>query len=386
MDRLYVDVVEADRALIDEWSRLSSAEGACLYSRPEWFVPWARAFSGGKVHCLRARRQGELVGLVPVIPDGRVLRAAVNGETRRFSPLLADSVDLLQVIDALPARWRRWSLAYLPVTVSVCSGLNSLVERRFLSQELRHSPYVDTVGEFTSWESSRLSSSHRRTMRRRQRRLSELGEVQFHVYDGKQRLSELLDEGFALEASGWKGQAGTAVSSRPAVHGFFRDFLFDAAELGILRMFFLRLNGAAIACHFTIEDQQALSSLKIAFDEQYRSFSPGVLINRATIEYCFQSPDIRRFDFHGEAEKAKLEWTDDTETQIGVEVFSRGLSSSIERAAIQTVWAARNSIRRRVPVEVRDKVDTSGPVAAVRSLARLGSSSWRRGATPSRPG
>jgi CelD/BcsL family acetyltransferase involved in cellulose biosynthesis len=385
MDRLDVDVVVADQALIGEWSRLSSAEGVCIYSRPEWFVPWAKAFSGGNLRCLTARRQGELVAVLPVVADGRVLRAAVNGETRRFSPVLAGSVDLLEIINALPRKWRRLSLAYLPVTVPLCSGLNSLQDHRFLSQELRQSPFLDTVGEFTSWENSRLSSSHRRNMRRRQRRLSELGEVQFQVCDGKERLNELLGEGLALEASGWKGEAGTAVLSRPAVNSFFGEFLVDAAERGIVRMFFLRLNGAAIACHLAIEDQHVLSSLKIAFDEQYRSCSPGVLINRATIEYCFQSPDIRRLDFHGEAEKAKLEWTDNTETQIGVEVFSKGLSSTVERAAIQTVWAARSSIRRRVPVEVRDKVDTSDPVAAVRSLARLGSSTWRRRAGPFRP-
>jgi len=111
-----------------------------------------------------------------------------------------------------------------------------------------------------------------------------------------------------------------------------------AAELGILRLLFLRLNGAPIAFQLALEDRHVMSSLKTAFDEQYRPCSPGVLINRAAIQYCFENPDIRRFDFHGEAEKARLEWTDSTDRQIRAEIFSTGVSASIERSAIQAAW------------------------------------------------
>lgn len=143
------------------------------------------------------------MALMPVIPDGRMVRAPVNSETRSFCPLLADSVNLLQVISALPPRSRRVSLAYVPATMFTGGdNLNHPEKRRVITQELRHSPFVDTEGEFASWEKARLSSSHRSTMRRRQRRLNELGEVRFEVSDGTERLPELLDEGFALEAAG----------------------------------------------------------------------------------------------------------------------------------------------------------------------------------------
>jgi len=75
-----------------------------------------------------------------------------------------------------------------------------------------------------------------------------------------------------------------------------------AAGLGILRFFFLRVDGAPTAFHLAIVDQHVLSGLKIAFDERYRACSPGLLLNRATIKYCFDSSDIHRFDFQGEAE------------------------------------------------------------------------------------
>jgi Acetyltransferase (GNAT) domain len=339
MNELDVELVPADQVLLEERSELSSSVGAPFYSRPEWFIPWAKAFNQGYLHCLTARRRDQLVALMPVIPQGGMVRAAVNGETRTFCPLLTDSVNLLQVITAIPSRWRRVSLAYVPATMFTGrNSLNHSAKRRVITQELRHSPFLDTEGAFTSWENARLSSSHRGTMRRRQRRLSELGELSFEISDGRQRLTALVDEGFALEASGWKGRAGTAIRSRPAVHAFYRDFASLAAELGILRLLFLRLDGRPIAFQLAIEDQHVMSSLKTAFDEQYRACSPGVLINRAAIQYCFAHPDIQRFDFHGEAEKAKLEWTDSTDTQIRAEIFSTGVPASVERSAIHTAW------------------------------------------------
>ena len=148
-----------------------------------------------------------------------------------------------------------------------------------------------------------------------------------------------------------------------------------AAELGILRLLFLRLDGAPIAFQLSIEDQHVM---KTAFDDRYRAYSPGVLLNRAAIQDCFEHPDIRRFDFHGEAEKARREWTDSTDTQMRAEMFSTGVPASVERAAIQTAWGARDAVRRRVAVEVGEKVDTSSPAATLRSLATFGVSVWRR--------
>jgi len=117
MHDLDVELVPADQVLLEEWSGLSTSVGAPFYSRPDRFIPWAKAFNQDYLHCLTARRQGQLVGLMPVIPQGGMVSAAVNSETRVFCPVLTDSVNPLQVITAIPSRWRRVSLAYVPETM-----------------------------------------------------------------------------------------------------------------------------------------------------------------------------------------------------------------------------------------------------------------------------
>src|SRR5207247_10269646 len=66
------------------------------------------------------------------------------------------------------------------------------------------------------------------------------------VVDGSERLDELLEEGFRVEASGWKSRAGTAIASRPDTRRFYTDVARWASDRGWLRLAFLRLGGRAL--------------------------------------------------------------------------------------------------------------------------------------------
>ena len=378
-----VAVETVDSQLLADWASLADEVGARFFSTPEWFTSWAKAFNQGHLEALTVRNEGRLLGVLPVVPDGKVLRSATNNETKRFQPLFAESVDLATVVAGLPAEWRRLSLACLPQRVLPSEDrVFRLGNRKVVTQTLRRSPFLETVGDFEEWERSRFSSSRLKLVRRRKRQLAEFGEVAYEVVDGKQRLQELLAEVFALEASGWKGSTGTAISSRPEVHGFYTDYLPKVAAAGKLRLFFLRLDGVAIACTLAIQDRDALSALKIGFNEEFRKVSPGRLLTRATLEYCFDDDEITRLDFHGEAEEAKLEWTDDAETEVRAEILSPGVIPSAEGLAIDGMWRARDIVRSKVPVEMRERVDTSSIPAAAKSLAHLARTHWIRTSTP----
>lgn len=360
--------------------------GLDLFAGPEWFVPWEKAFAPGRLHYVLATRGGRLVGLLPVVPDGRTLRSATNSETVRYSPVLVEPALVVDIVKALPSRWRRISLAYLPAheLPPTLEAYGSSRGVRIISREIRRSPTLPTVGDFRKWESERLSAHRRKNLRRLRRRLSELGEVRLEVSDGSAQLQDLMEEGFALEASGWKGAAGGAVLSRPAAHRFYMDLTAWASSVGALRLFQLRVDGRSIAFALNIERGGVVSGLKLAYDECYQSYSPGVLLNQSALEYCFAASGIRRFDFLGEAERHKTEWTDDSEVQLQVELFAPGTRSMLEMAAVRCLWGIRESMRRRVPLEVRERIDTSSPRRAVRSAAVVVRTRLSRSSTPTR--
>lgn len=364
---LDVDVVAVDGARATEWDELAQRVGSGAYSRPGWMRAWAESFAPGRLQVVRARSGGALVGVLPVLRRHRALWSATNSETPRFAPVLADPSLLAPVLAALSSRWTRVSLSYLPETWPAPGSSVGTCLRR----EIRRSPYVSTEGDYAAYARSQLSSATRQRLRRFERRLRDLGRLTFEVHDGGGDLERLLEEGFAVEATGWKRAHGTDVLSRPAVRRFYWSVAEWAARMDALRLCFLRLDGKPIAFSYTLLDGQALSAPKLAMDERLRKFAPGRVHVRLLLEHCFEDPAIKRLDMLGEAEPYKMVWATGVEPQSRLDLFGDGVGAQVSAASVVAGWAGRQWIRQKVPLDIRERVDVSTPTGAVRSLSAL---------------
>ncbi len=98
-----------------------------------------------------------------------------------------------------------------------------------LERTLEQSPYVSIEGGWDAYREG-LGRKLASELRRRRRRLEEEGRFSFEVVDGREQLPVLLDEGFAVEAAGWKGEQDKAISSRSETLTFYRNVAEWAAE------------------------------------------------------------------------------------------------------------------------------------------------------------
>ncbi len=167
-----------------------------------------------------------------------------------------------------------------------------------LVRTLARAPYLELEGTWQAYERG-LSRNVRSDVQRCWRRLAEAGRVSFEVADGRDRLEALVDEGFGLEAAGWKTARGTAIVSRPETERFYREVARWAAGRGWLRLAFLRVDGQPVAFQYAIEDGGAYYPLKGGYDPRYREFSPGKLIIHATLSRAFSS-GLARYEFLGD--------------------------------------------------------------------------------------
>lgn len=373
---LEVSVAPLGDDLAAEWDRLAVDTAADGFARPGWLRAWAEAFAGGKLHCVMARSGGRLVGLIPVQLQGpalsrrSALRSATNDETPRLTPLFADSSVAAAVAFELRRRWDRVTLEFLPAGSGPVLPFEGA--ERAVVREIRRSPFIRTAGGgYDAWVGQRLSKRARVNLNRMGRRLGEHGDVVFELVDGSDRLTELLQEGFALESSGWKGRMGTDVLGRDEARRFYWRAAEWAAAEDRLRLGFLRVDGRAVAFGYLLRDREALSLLKLAFDEEFKPCGPGLLLVHRLIAAAFEDDSIRRFDFLGESEGFKTALADDSERQIRVDLFGPGPLPAARRAALRAAWAGRAELARRVPVETRVRIDLSRPVPAVRSAAAV---------------
>lgn len=104
-------------------------------------------------------------------------------------------------------------------------------------------------------------------------------------------------DGFlALEASGWKGKAGTAIAARSADAAYFRKLVAGFAATGSLQLDSLLLDGQPIAMGLLIESAGTRHFLKIAYDEAQSRLSPGRTLTIAMIQADFASAPATVFD------------------------------------------------------------------------------------------
>jgi CelD/BcsL family acetyltransferase involved in cellulose biosynthesis len=123
-----------------------------------------------------------------------------------------------------------------------------------------------------------LSAGKRKKLRRAEERLREAGPLEYAALEAPAHLEAWLEEFLRLEAGGWKGRAGTALNCSPAHRDFFLAVCREAFRRGRLMLLALRCGGRPVAALCNFLAGPASFAFKVAFDEAYARFSPGVLL------------------------------------------------------------------------------------------------------------
>lgn len=136
-----------------------------------------------------------------------------------------------------------------------------------------------------------LSAKDRKEYRRRYNRLAELGDLRTRELQPQgEDLPAWLASFVELEGKGWKGALQSALGSHPASRRYFEEVASAAYARGQLMMLELSLDGRPLAMLCDFLAPPGLFAFKIAFDEQYAKYSPGVLL---ILEYLRRRDALR---------------------------------------------------------------------------------------------
>lgn len=349
-----VDVHDAIAPLAADWDALAVRTAATPFARPGWLEAWQDAFGGGRLLVLAARRQGRLVGVLPVRRRGGGLASPTNAHTPGFALLAEDAAARGELIAALYGLApRRVRLDYLDAADPTLGDLRraaALARHGVLCTTVQRSPYLTlAAGEDVD---RRLDGKVARNLRRLHRRLSERGHVTVDLRDGRRRLEDHLAEGFGLEASGWKAERGTAIASSPVTRGFYTAVARWAAAAGLLRLCYLRVDGRAVAFVFALRDDAAFYIVKGGYDRNLRRFAPGKLLMRALLAEAAATGGTR-MELLGAEEPWKREWTGDVHERLLVRSFVQTPLGAAERAAQTAYLRYGRPLARRAVARLR---------------------------------
>lgn len=162
------------------------------------------------------------------------------------------------------------------------------IDRAILEPSLNHVEYL----------SAGVRPKKRKELRRQKHKLSELGRLEFSLFRHRdiEFLDRWIDEFLTLEKSGWKGKNKTALASTPAEKEFADQLLRGAAGRDQLLMHRMTLDGRPIAMKVSFTADQCGFAFKIAYDENYSRYSPGVLLEYESMKTALDQLNLRCFD------------------------------------------------------------------------------------------
>jgi CelD/BcsL family acetyltransferase involved in cellulose biosynthesis len=268
------------------------------FFEPEFVLPAARHLGESGIGLLVAKdRHRNWVGCMPVCPRVRVKHARVPGLST-FAPRycylgtpLVDASAVQHGTERLLEHALRAShhgvlvLRTVGEDGPVLSGLTSALELSGHHVAL-HRAHVRPVlhrARLHDGCERLISSRHRRDLRRLSRRLQETLDAPLIVRDESESAAE-VERFMALEASGWKGERGSAMLARPRWAGFFRQLCENFRAVGRLQLLALGSEERAVSYKCNLLTADGVFCFKIAFDESLSHYRPGLQLELRMLE------------------------------------------------------------------------------------------------------
>jgi hypothetical protein len=186
--------------------------------------------------------------------------------------------------------------------------------------------------------------ARRRSDLRRAARRAGAYEVEVHE-PGEDETDALFDVAFAIEASSWKGAAGTALVHDPRRERFYRRYGSASAARGELRIALLLLGGEPASMQIAVERDGALWLLKIGYDERRSRASPGQLLLLETLRWA-AARGLERYELLGQAASWTRAWTREERACSAVFAYPGNVRGAVALTVDALAHVRRRAVRR----------------------------------------
>ena len=342
----FVSPAEISPDLLAQWTVLAdqAAEPNCFAER--WFLqPSLEILLDDEVAKLAiiTSPEGLLVGLIPLTLDptyGRLPVANVMNWRHHHSflgaPLIRRTMEaefweaLIRALDTGPWSASLMHIQDLPAEGRILRGLQTAAANlgRPCDTVLRkYRAMLQSNASPTEYWEANLRKKKRKELKRLSNRLAEQGELVFRTLADDGDVTGWINEFLTLESRGWKGNEGTALACDPKLAAFLHAVVRGAHEAGKLDFLRLDLDGKPIAMLINFLTGHGGYSYKIAFDEDYARYSPGILIEQYNLRIL---------------DRPEISWVDSCAAE--------------NHAMIDSIWGERREIVRvTVPIGAQRK-------------------------------
>jgi CelD/BcsL family acetyltransferase involved in cellulose biosynthesis len=322
--------------LAPEWHALHRTADASPFLSPGWLAPSAHDGSTRQPFILEARRDGVLVGVLPLAITrlGPLRRVAFLGEARSDygSALLgpgAQEAERCWMDHLTGPEARTWDICDLRRLHPGLTGLSSMVTASGMVRAVEEGPRAYFVRCDGDWSDLEKQGPHwLKRMRRKMRAFGQAGgTVERHL---GAPASLRLAEAAVVDAASWKRHTG--LLSRPESYRFFSE-QFRIGQGPGLELWIARLGREPVAYAINLYTSHWLGLYQGAFREDQRAIGPGSVLEYASIRAAWER-GVREYDYMTGDGAYKLERTDRLRALEHVAIWPDSARGWAARAAL----------------------------------------------------
>ena len=245
---------------------------------------------------------------------------------------------------------------------ALARALDAVLERRGGSSASfgqHRRALLRATGDAAHYLDAAIGRKKRKELNRQRKRLGESCTVTFSQSCNATESAQALDDFLQLEKNGWKGRAGTAARDHAEIARFMTSAVAGLASEDKAWIGRLGVDGRAIAAMVMLRsgatDAATVWAWKIAYDESYARFSPGVQVLVDVTQAMLGDRSVARADSCADSDHPMIDhiWRErlalaDRLISVGP-TFGFGTARRLEhlrRGAISAAKALRDVIRR----------------------------------------
>lgn len=345
-------------ALADDWNRLA---GGVPFRTHAWLASWWEHYGHGKELCVLVVRDAaeQVVGILPLCSEpsaakGRTLAFLGSGEVcSDYLGILTEPALASAVVEAL-AQWLSedqtlaWDLLQLSGLVVGDEPVTQLAQSLTTAGlTVRERPGLNCwrIALPSEWENyiESLSKSHRKQVRRVDRRLVESGEATLHCVRELATLPQGLEILIDLHQRRRHSLGEPGCFADPRFTGFLQTAAPRLLALGMLRLYWVELGGKPVAAEFQLAGGGVTFAYQAGVDPDMLDEEPGRIINIATLKQAILDGQ-QGFDFLRGDEPYKAHWRAEPQPCLELRIVPRKTAAQLRHG----MWLAGDAVKQMI--------------------------------------
>jgi CelD/BcsL family acetyltransferase involved in cellulose biosynthesis len=340
-----------------EWDALVQEAGLNLSLRFDFVMSlWEAHLDKKNIVLLLAKEDGKTVGIFPFFFTylrifGILPVVQLDLLTNIFSLyndfICVDRADRLifMVIDHMRKYHKQWQVLHIgnvlesSMTDTLFRNNQTLMTVRYLSGV---SPFINLENGIEEYLKSK-SRNFRQNLRRKECTLNEFETICMKMFDKDKDIDNALDRIYEIERESWKKGEGISIEQNEKQKRFYEIYLNKAAVCGMVKIYFLCINGEYAAFKLYLCDKDSVYFTKTAYKAKYKKYSLGFLLQAFTIKK-FMELHKKECDLLIGETRLKLEFATGSKKVFNIYVYNECVYARVLFCIKKTIIAVKKVV------------------------------------------